>query len=354
LSSGLSGRGWPFRSKQGKPVEESGGSAGYQPVRQLVPNPLEAGGVFDRLRGMRLLERSKDWRVPSFVRRTVAISIEGTTLRILVVRDNVVESWLAAPLEERVCRGGLIFDPVALGARIDEIRERFDIPKGRIAWALSSRQVTARVLDLPGLRGKELQSAVNDEAQRLMGAGPEDNFLHATRLDGRIRNRGVFVVAVPKVAVLTALEAMDGAGLRPWTMDVRSLALIRAIGRPNAVILNLEEDGLDLAIVERGIPTLLRSVPLPSGIDLAIAQDRLVDEAERALGYYEDINPDRPLDPETPLYLTGSLATGIALSERVRAVTRHPIGRVTTALSHPADFPVGEYLVNLGLAVKHL
>lgn len=319
---------------------------------KAIPMPPLAGSVLDRLRTARIPAPPRTLSLPSLASRSIAMSLEGTTLRVLVSRRAEIESWVSVPLGERICRGGLILDPGGLGAQIDAIRERYDLPAGRVSWSLSGHQVTTRVFDIPSLSGKALRQAVEEEAERVLGASPGENFLYAKRLEGRIRGRGVFVVVVPKTAVLTALEALESAGLRPWTMDVRALALIRAIGRPDAVVVNLEEGGLELAVVDRGVPALLRGIPLPIGLDLAAAQDRLVDETERLLSYYDDLNPDRPLDPAVPLYLTGSLATGIGLAERVRAITRHPIGRPSTRLTHPANFPLGDYLVNLGLALK--
>ena len=107
-------------------------------------------------------------------------------------------------------------------------------------------------------------------------------------------------------------------------------------------------------MVEQSVPTLVRSLTLPASATPTreAAQDRLVQETERTLAYYDDANPDRPLDVDAPLYLTGSLATGIGLAERLRTMTRHPIGRIAGLPAHPPEFPVGEYLVNVGLALK--
>jgi hypothetical protein len=137
-------------------------------------------------------------------------------------------------------------------------------------------------------------------------------------------------------------------------MDLRPIALARAIGRPDAIVANLEEGSLDLVVVAQDVPALVRSLPLPSSevSDRDAAQERLIGELERTLAYYDETNPDQPLDPDTPLYLTGNLAAGIALAERVRAATRHPIGRLTGLPPYPDDLPVGDYLVNIGLALK--
>lgn len=300
------------------------------------------------------LERARALARASVSPQVVAISVEGAHLRFLTYANRTVLGWATELLDVRSARGGQINDPVALGTVLDETFDRLQLPRKRVAWALPGFQAATCVLDVPRLQGDELRRAVEEEAEHALGASTSDCFLYWQRLEGRIRRRGVFVLAVPKAAVLGALEALDVANVRPWTMDLRPLALARAVGRPDAVVANLEEGSLDLVILQQTVPTLVRCLPVPTAAagEREAAQERLVQEAERTLAYYDDLYPDQPLDPDTPLYLTGSLATGIGLAERLRAVTRHPIGRLAGLPPHPEDFPVAEYLVNLGLALK--
>lgn len=328
------------------------------------PRPEEASdrdapsgeNLADRLRGRLDLAGAKDWARSlaerSLTRETVAASVEGSSLRLLTFARGAVLGWAAEPLAERAARGGLINDSTVLGSAIDETFHRLELPRQRVVWAVPGFQAFSRVFDLPGLHGEELRLAVSDEVERALGAGASDTFLFYQRLSGRIRQRGVFAVALPKTTIVPALEALEIANIRPTTMDLRPLALARAVGRPNAIIVNLEEGSLDVVIVEGAVPVLLRSVPLPANLPRESAQERLIQEAERSLTYYDDLNPDRPLDLDTPLYLTGGLATGIALAERARAVTRHPIGRLSNLPPHPVDLPIGDFQVNLGLALK--
>jgi type IV pilus assembly protein PilM len=322
-------------------------------VLAAAPRPAERfPPLGERLR--QLSSRRAEWvRSLSTGRQTVALSGEGATLRLLSFSNGKVVGWASMPLDERGWRGGQIQDPLAMGMALEEAFDRFALPRQRVAWALPGFQATTRVLDLPRLRGDELKAAVTEEMDRALGAGAADCYLYWQRLTGRIRQRTVFVLAIPRTTVLTSLEALEAANLRPLTMDLRPLALARGVGRPDAIVVNLEDGSLDLVVVERGLPTLVRSLPLLGAAALReAAQNRLVEETERSLAYYDDLNPDHPLDVDVPVYLTGSLATGIALAERLRAVTRHPIGRLAVPVQRPPDFPLTDYLVNLGLALK--
>jgi hypothetical protein len=286
-------------------------------------------------------------------RATTTVTVDGSTLRLLTIANDRIVGWTSIPLPERAARAGQINDPVALGTAIDDAFDEFRLSRRRVVWALPGFQSTARILDLPGLRGQELRQAIEEEFERILGASTNDFYLSWQRLTGRVRQRRVFVLAVPRSVVLAALEALEVARIRPVTMDLRPLAIVRAIGRSDAIVANLEEGSLDLVIVEHGVPALIRSLPLVgSAAARDAAQTRLVEETERTLAYYDDANPDHPLDVDAPLFLTGSLATGIALAERMRAVTRHPIGRVHALGNYPSELPAAEYLVNLGLSLK--
>jgi hypothetical protein len=328
-------------------------------LRRLIPRPedpaedLPGAEVVVAPRRAIVLRRPEWLKALATERATITASLEGSAIRLLTYQSDRVAGWTEVPVLEKAGKGGQISDAVALGTAIDEAFERFELPRRHVAWGLPGFQAITRILDLPNLRGDELRLAIEEELERIIGSSASDFYVNWTRLPGRIRQRRVFVLAVPKPTVLTALEALEVANIRPYTMDLRPLAIARAIGRADAIVANLEEGSLDVVVVERNLPTMLRSLPL-LGTSAArdAAQTRLVEETERTLAYYDDSNPDHPLDLDTPLYLTGSLATGIALTERLRAATRHPTGRLTSPIPAPPEFPVVDYLVNLGLALK--
>jgi hypothetical protein len=286
-------------------------------------------------------------------RTAVALSLEGASVRVLTTSNDKVVGWSNIPLADRAGSSGQINDPLALGSAIDAAFEEFQLSRRRVAWGLPGFGATSRLIELPNLRERDLREAVSEEFDRVLGASLDDYYLFWERLSGRIRQRMVFALAIPKTGVLAALEALDVASIKPRSMELRPLALTRAVGRADAIIANLEDGSIDVVVVDRGIPVAIRSVPIPgSSVAREIAQNRLVEETERSLAYYDDANPDHPLDDDTPIYLTGSWATGIALAERIRAVTRHPIGRFKPEGMYPPELPLTEYAVNLGLALK--
>jgi Tfp pilus assembly PilM family ATPase len=337
----------------------------------LVPERLRRssaaepdGDIDDRPLSMALAPH-RSWKRPEereprrwlptrlLARRSTALSVEGSALRVVATSNRRVENWSAHPLDDRAVRGSDIVDSVSFGAALGDAFDQLDYPRSRVAWGLSGFQTTARILELPGLRGPELKEAVEEEFERILGVSVDDFYLSWQRLEGRVRQRNVFAIAIPRTTVHAAIEALDEAGLQPMTMDLRPIALVRALGCADGIVANLEDGSLDVVIVERSVPLVIRSLQLVgAAANREAAQSRLIEEIERTLAFYDDSNPDRPLDLDAPLYLTGSLATGIGLAERLRAATRHPIGRIKPSGSFPPDFPVADYLVAIGLAQK--
>src|SRR5207244_3035024 len=112
-----------------------------------------------------------------------------------------------------------------LGDVLSSAFTRLGLPSSRIIWAVPGLRVAGKLLDLPNVSGDRLEHAVVDEARRTMGVSVRDSYLFWQRLEGRIRRRKVYVVAVPKSVLLTALESMENAEIRPTSMDVKPLAL---------------------------------------------------------------------------------------------------------------------------------
>jgi len=286
-------------------------------------------------------------------RGSVAISFGGGSLRVLQYVGRRVIGWASVPLPEGVVRGGAVVDAPALGGVLEETFDRLRLPRRHVVGAISGLRASASLLELPWVKDGELAEVVADEATRALGAAPDDSYLFWQRIPGRRRERFVYALAVPREPLLIALEAFEAGGLRADVLDLKPLALARAVNQQDAIIANLESDSLDVTIVVDDLPVLFRSLALPAGLaHREPAHDLLVAEVCRALVSYEDAAPGHLLDGSAAIYLSGSDVGSIALAERLRAQTGHPIGRPTPPMHYPSDFPLAEQLVNVGLALK--
>ena len=70
------------------------------------------------------------------------------------------------------------------------------------------------------------------------------------------------------------------------------------------------------------------------------------------MNYYNAKHPEHPISSATTAILTGQLATDGALVDLVKSAISNPVEALDTPLEYPAEFPVAEYAVNIGLTFK--
>jgi hypothetical protein len=141
------------------------------------------------------------------------------------------------------------------------------------------------------------------------------------------------------------------AGIRPEVMNLKPLALARAVNRRDAVIIDIERDTVDLVVVADGIPAIARTVA--SKGEAVLFEDRLpqiADEYARTVEFYNGGHHEKPLDQAAPVVLTGLLADDSDVFALLTAALARPVERFVPTGGFPPDFPSGRFAVNIGLA----
>jgi len=198
-----------------------------------------------------------------------------------------------------------------------------------------------------------LASTVSREAKRALPVPLEEIYLSWQVLRERGAQMEVFLVGVPREMVDSAVQALRLGGVRPHVMDLKPLALGRAVNQSRAIVANFETECLEMAIVLDDAPVVMRSVTLiGESQDDAERIARLVDELVRTVRFYNDSHKEEPLPAQTPLYVCGSLADSQALRDMVAGSLDYPLVALEPPFSYPPAFPVSMYLANLGLAMK--
>ena len=286
-------------------------------------------------------------------KRIISLSIEGITLRILSFYKGSIEAWDSIPFNPQFVTMGHVADPPGLGGVIKGALEERGLIEGRVVCAIPGLRTMSRVISVPQVAKKELAGVISREARRVLSIAEEDNYLHWQLLPAETDMLRVYVLAVPKEPLHALVEAIREAGLKPYAVDLKPLALMRAVNSKDAIIANGESNSVELVIVVDDVPTLARSVFLGEGV---VSQDyavgRISDEITRTIDFYNNSNPDNPLSPEVPIYLTGAAASGVSFALNVAALIGYPVQPLDPPLPYPEDLPVAEFMVNLGLILK--
>jgi len=288
-----------------------------------------------------------------FERRFVTLNFEGSFVRALTVRGDTIEWWTSLEFPADVMSHGVIYEPQAVGTELTTLFEKHQLPRKRVITCVTGQRSLSRVLTLPDVRERYLEGAITRKAKQEIALPLEDTDLTWRILGRQDDQLEVFVLALPKAIIDAQVESLQAAGLRSRVIDAKPLALIRAVGEMQAIILNLEKHGAGVIITAEGIPALARTLPLEAEQPHdSTSLDLLVRELARTTKFYNQSHKENPIPDEAPVYLTGAAFAHAAAVMQVRSQVVHPVRMPDPPLKFPEGLSIPEYCVNLGLALR--
>lgn len=287
-----------------------------------------------------------------FQHERVTLLLEEEIARLLTVREGRVVRWGSAPIPRDAIAGGVVVDVDAVASAIRRLWEVYQPPDEGIILGVPGVHVATRLLPVGG------SDILTDEDVR--AAVARDLDLTEVSLDWQLvgppSRRAVYVLAMQRAALETYLTALDLAGIRPIAVDLKQLALIRAVGHRHAILADLERGVLSVVIVDDALPQLIRIRPLQAAL-LMRPEDKVTRMAEILGTAIVDYNREPSggfLHPAMPVHLSGALADQPLLQDVVRVVLGRPALQPKPPFAVPPDLPVAQYLANMGLALKRL
>ena len=182
----------------------------------------------------------------------------------------------------------------------------------------------------------------------------ENLYLAWQSMPGMGEQQRIYLLGVPKDLIDAQVRSLDSAGIVPYVMDLKPLALVRAVNQAEAIIVNLEETSLDIVLVVDFLPAIMRTFSLErETLDDAARLERLQQELSQTIRFYNDSHSNSSIRGTVPVFASGRLF----VSDETNDVFRGMLGtrsleRVLSPLTVPDDLPVAEYMTNLGLALK--
>lgn len=295
-----------------------------------------------------------------FRRETVALLIEETHLRLTGVSGDQVTRWGSASIPQGVITRGVVRQPDALGETIRNLFEAHSASRSRVVAGISGIGTASRIIPLSPDDDPPTPEAIRAAAERLL---PSRGGHLAWQIVEQGEQREVFVLVTPRASLDSHLEGLAAAGIHPLAVDLKPLALVRAVGQRNAMIADLEHTLLTLAIVEAAIPRQVRVLPLDFA-SVRRPEDkvvRVVEELQRLIRLHNveirrggDGHARTLIHAAMPVWVSGSLAEHPLLRAAIRDALEHPCVVAPTSLVSPDEFPVAQYLACLGLAMKQV
>lgn len=173
--------------------------------------------------------------------------------------------------------GGKIIDAANLAELLTEILDEHKLKVEQVATAVPMREAVIRIIPIPAeLDDQELRDMVlNHEAGLYLPYPREEVDLDYQKLgffmdeDG-IEKVQVLLVATRREVTDTYLDTFQLVGLKVDVLEINSFALIRTIReqlrqfapQEAAVLVDIEFDSTEIAIIVDGVPQFSRTVPI--------------------------------------------------------------------------------------------
>ena len=159
-------------------------------------------------------------------------------------------------------REGNVTEPHILSDAIKKVLSSAGVRRGRVVSAVGGQAVIVRELKMPRMEKADLQQAVRFEAGRYLPYSVRDvtmdfDILGELVEDGQPKVE-VLLVAARQEVVARHLDAVRGAGLKPFVLDVESFATMRALeahtradgGSPAVVFVGVGAETTDILVTE--------------------------------------------------------------------------------------------------------
>ncbi|HEY42026.1 MAG TPA: pilus assembly protein PilM [Dehalococcoidia bacterium] len=289
-------------------------------------------------------------------KKVVTVYIDDTSIRLLVTDGKSIIERAHSPLETGLVDGGIVVNEEEVAARILQLLDDRKIRTKKVIVGLSGAHSLTLVLHLPQLSPNLLAEAVMREAARVLPVPLEQLYLTWQTIPAAERRIRVFAIAIPRNAADALLKTFQRAGLTPYMMDIKPLALARMVNEPTAIILDVQPTEYDIVIIGEGVPQPIRTIPIPPEERLSWngKLPMITDDLTRTIEFYDSKNPESPLVPSVPIYVSGELADEPEICQSLSDRLGRPVMRLSLPVSYPLGSYPSRYTVNLGLALKRL
>jgi type IV pilus assembly protein PilM len=271
----------------------------------------------------------------------IGLDIGSSSIRAVEVRrakdEHTLTNFGQVPLPPGTVAGGTVQDPVAVTSALKQLWAACKFDTKRVMVGVTNPQLVVREMSVSNLPGKEMQKSLPFQVRDMLPLAVERSILDFHPLEQPGNNPTVrgLLIAMPKDAVVSAVQSIEKAGLHVVGVDLASFALLRAASRLDAQVEALVDIGAEVTSVvvhADGEPLIVRTVPR-GGVEITetMATRLGIQPAEAEVlkcrfGLHGDGNPDTAVaasDAIRPLVneLRSSF-TYLASGERQKQVTR--------------------------------
>ena len=271
----------------------------------------------------------------------IGLDIGSSSIRAVETRRTRDEYTLTnfgqIPLTPGIVAGGVLQDAGAVTGALKQLWAACRFDTKRVMLGVTNPQLVVREMSVSNLPPKEMNQSLPFQVRDMLPLAVERSLLDFHPLEEPGNNPTVrgLLIAMPKEAVMTAVQAAERAGLHVEGVDLSSFAVLRAASRLDAQVEAIVDIGAEVTSVvvhADGEPLIVRTVPRGGAEITETISTRLglplpeAEELKCRFGLHGDGRPDTAdtiADAVRPLIneLRSSF-TYLASGERQKQVTR--------------------------------
>lgn len=287
-------------------------------------------------------------------RRMVTLEIDSTGLRVMETRGTRVTKWASQPLEPGIFENEVPAKLRPLSHAIRGLLESNGIKTRKITVGISGLYSLCRIISVPepSVGGSVSSEAVLSKAKEVLPVSEDEFYFSWQTISIADDGFRVLIVGVPRNIIDGDVKALREGGITPRILELKALALFRAVNREQALILNIEASTFDIILVADGIAQSIRTSAWQSNnFSIEDRAEHLAVALELTAGAYNTTRPGAELDSTTPLFITGGMSGDTELVDAVHARIAYPLEDLSPLLECPPHLPASQYAVNIGLAL---
>lgn len=213
--------------------------------------------------------------------QVIGIELAPEQVNVVEIRKQrqglKIISLTTVPVPEGIFSDGQIIDTPAMSEIVQQAIAESKTKASHVATCIPGRNAVVRLIGVPSeLDNEELRDLIlNHEAGLYLPYPQEEADFDYQALEHFIDEDGiekvrVLLVATRKDITQTYLDTFEQAGLTIDTLEINSFALIRTIREQlgllepteAAVLVDIEFDNTEIAIIINGVPQFSRTVPI--------------------------------------------------------------------------------------------
>ncbi len=281
----------------------------------------------------------------------------------MVSKGQIIDDYRVLLANPRFFREGHVSNPSRVAGLLEDALPQLNAKFKFANAVVPGFQNRLGILEFPKGTGFNPCKVIAQEASRTMHVTPENYYITWHRLPDNFDRSRWLVLAALRRAIASLMDTARKANLRISALELRPFALARAINQSEAIITWAAPDGCDLVIVKDSVPVDHQS--LYWGADLvedSVLIDRLTEVTSRTLNTFDETSLEGPMPDDTPLYVCGSPISrqpiqqddqrGFAITQQICQNLRLPRGEVDIPMDGGPEFPLNDFIVNAGLALR--